>query len=81
MLLKHGANVDAKDDKGRTPLHGAVVHGLDGLVCVLLEHGANAGAEDNEGRTPFQIVSAKGKHSERDSETAVRTWYQERVVA
>ncbi|XP_032659033.1 CARD- and ANK-domain containing inflammasome adapter protein-like [Chelonoidis abingdonii] len=41
MLLKNGAPVDAKDEKGQTALGYAISHGFEKTVKVLLEAGAN----------------------------------------
>ena len=51
ILLKHGANVNVKDDVGLTPLHWAVVRGNRVCIRRLLEHNAEINAKDNEGRT------------------------------
>jgi ankyrin repeat protein len=40
LLLKHGANIDAKDNKGRTALQVALENGRDEIAMVLTEHGA-----------------------------------------
>ena len=40
LLLKHGANIDAVDNKGRTPLQVALAHERQEIVAVLSEHGA-----------------------------------------
>jgi ankyrin repeat protein len=40
LLLKHGAIIDAEDNKGRTPLQLALEHGRDNIVTCLKEHGA-----------------------------------------
>lgn len=54
LLLSRGAQLEARDSKGRTPLLVAVqVPGLctDDSVLALLEAGANIAARDNDGRT------------------------------
>jgi ankyrin repeat protein len=40
LLLKHGAIIDAEDNKGGTPLKLALEHGRDDIAECLLEHGA-----------------------------------------
>ena len=40
LLLKHGANIDAVDREGRTPLQIALAHGRQEIAAVLIEHGA-----------------------------------------
>lgn len=48
-LLASGADPDARDDDGRTPLFSAVLGGSIGLVGLLLESGADVNARDNHG--------------------------------
>jgi ankyrin repeat protein len=40
LLLKHGAIIDAEDNKGRTPLQLALKYGRDNIATYLKEHGA-----------------------------------------
>lgn len=56
LLLEHGADISARDDKGFTPLHVAVHHGRVEVIHVLLKHGADIGAEDGAGETALQMV-------------------------
>ena len=44
-LLAHGAQVDARDYEGRTPLDRAREQGHDEVVAALLRHGATGGAQ------------------------------------
>lgn len=67
LLLKHGANPDARDNERRTPLH--LVSSSQRLVSssrleiarVLLSHGADINAEDDKGGTPLQVALANGQ--------------------
>ncbi|KAI0282708.1 ankyrin repeat-containing domain protein, partial [Russula brevipes] len=45
MLLKHGANPNARDDSGLTPLHWAVVRGSKVCILKLFEKGAEIQAK------------------------------------
>jgi ankyrin repeat protein len=63
LLLTRGADVDAKDRDGDTPLHDAAFRGHEKIVGLLLAHGADVGAKNNAGRTP------------RDE--ALRRWHKE----
>ena len=66
LLLEHGANPNAQDNKREMPLH--LVSTLRYLflssrlefACILLAHGVNVDAEDEEGETPLQLALARG---------------------
>jgi hypothetical protein len=55
-LLDHGANIDARDSKGQTPLRRAVNCRQLQLVPLLVRRGANPQAEDNRGVTPLDVA-------------------------
>ena len=64
LLLERGANINARNEKGHTPLHLVCV-GLNAYdstsVCfqtmrLLLEHGADIDALDNHHSTPLHIT-------------------------
>ena len=59
-LLEMGANPNAKDDNGWTPLHWAAQEGHVDVVRVLLERGANPNAKDEYGDTPLHNAAQKG---------------------
>jgi ankyrin repeat protein len=50
LLLKAGANVNASDSNGNTPLHEIF---LDDVNEELLKHGANVNARNEDGETPI----------------------------
>ena len=56
LLIEHGADVNAKDNSGRTPLCEAVSAGKENLVQFFLEHGADVNAKDNHGKTALTIA-------------------------
>ena len=62
-LLKHGADVDAQDHCGKTPLN-LVLSGLAGennmeIIQELLKYNANVDAKDSNGDTPLHIASVE----------------------
>ena len=53
LLLEKGADVNAKNNDGWTPLHWASENGHEAIVSLLLEKGADVNAKDNDGETPL----------------------------
>jgi ankyrin len=58
LLLAAGADKDAQDDLGGTPLHVCSRSGNVGVATILLEAGADANIRDDDGRTPLECCSA-----------------------
>lgn len=54
------ADVEAKDNSGKTPLHSAAEWGHKAEAELLLAHKAKANAKDNHGKTPLQLAEEKG---------------------
>ena len=51
--LAEGADVNAKGEKGETPLHGTAFTGRMEVVELLIENGADVNAKDEDGGTPL----------------------------
>ncbi|MFH1113661.1 MAG: ankyrin repeat domain-containing protein [Pseudomonadota bacterium] len=56
LLLKSGANVNAKDDRGVTALMRAAMQGDCGMAKLLLNNGPEVNAKDNSGRTALKTA-------------------------
>jgi hypothetical protein len=54
VLLNQGAELEARDDAGRTPLMLAVMQHRPEVVRLLLDRGADPNVADSAGRTPLQ---------------------------
>jgi ankyrin repeat protein len=62
LLIERGADVNAPDGRGRTPMHWAAVHAVyfngseSTWIDLLMENGADINARDNEGNTPLHTA-------------------------
>jgi len=56
LLLKAGANINAQDKNGATPLHRAVRTRCTAAVRCLLEAGCDPNAKNKPGSTPFHLA-------------------------
>ncbi len=58
LCLEQGADINAANSMGLTPVFGAANRGADDILAFLVEHGAHLDVKDKEGRTP--MVWAEG---------------------
>jgi ankyrin repeat protein len=60
LLLEHGADPNAKDETGNTPLHTAWA--TNGVNCIklLISYGAEINSKNNHGATPLLSACLKG---------------------
>jgi len=58
LLLDHGANPLARDDKGKLPIHHIIVasHNPLPIAKLLVERGTDVNATDNQGITPLRVT-------------------------
>lgn len=69
LLIKAGANVNARGYEDVTPLHDAALDGQLKLVKLLVERGADPTSKNQKGKTPCDIAAPsvytylKGKSS------------------
>jgi ankyrin repeat protein len=62
-LLDRGAQVDARDKYGSTPLHRAAIHDHTDIARLLLDRGAEVDARDRDGQTPLHWA-ARNDHTD-----------------
>lgn len=60
LLLEAGADVNATQAGGYTPLHQAAATGNAAVVALLLEHGADKAARCDQGKTPAAYARERG---------------------
>ena len=60
LLLRHGADIEARTQPGRTPLHVAAQGGVPPQIAtLLLKRGANVDAKDDEENTPLHLAASR----------------------
>ena len=57
FLVKHGADLDARDRNGFTPLHFAAISGSSSCASILVEAGADLAIVNVLGKTPKEIAA------------------------
>jgi len=55
FLIQEGADINAQNNKGNTPLHYAVKHRNQKVIDLLIECGAKSDIKNNAGQKPFEI--------------------------
>ena len=56
MLVEHGAIINAIDERGNTPLHGAAASGHLEVIAFLLKHQALLSLRNRDGKTPSDLA-------------------------
>ncbi|KHN13825.1 ADP-ribosylation factor GTPase-activating protein AGD3 [Glycine soja] len=66
LLLQYGANVNATDSRGQTPLHRCILKGRSTFARLLLSRGADPRAVDEQGRTPIELAAESNAGGDRE---------------
>ena len=61
FLVEEGVDIEAKDNRGYTPLHFASYHGCTEIIKFLVEEGADIEAKNNNGKTFYFYLSKENK--------------------
>jgi ankyrin repeat protein len=61
LCLEHGADVNAFNAAGQTPMHIAAARGADKIVKFLAERGAAVDLKNKRGRTPLDLALGVGR--------------------
>jgi ankyrin repeat protein len=60
LLLDRGADVNARQQLGFTPLHAAAGNGDEAMADLLLARGADATLKSDDGKTPADVAAERG---------------------
>ncbi len=62
LLLQNGANVEARDEKGKTALHKAAENGHISCLKELIRYGASVNVKSEDASTPLHDASEAGHY-------------------
>ncbi len=60
LLIKHGADINARQQNDITPLHSAAFNGHAAMVKLLVDNKADVHAKTSDGKTPSDYAKDKG---------------------
>ncbi len=80
LLVYKKADVNARDNQGRTPLHVVSISDSsfkDQATRLLISAGANPNLQDNDGMTPLHLIASSGQaFSEGADSGSIGRWGQ-----
>jgi ankyrin repeat protein len=80
LLVEKGANINAQDRDGASPLHKAMLRNVPfEIVEWLLAHGANCDLKDKEGKTP-DMVGPMDRRLSLEERIRFPAWTKERAI-
>ena len=65
-MLDRGANINAQNMLGETPLHGSCAEGVLDVSMLLVRRGADTTITNEVGRTPFGMFDWRCPQEKRD---------------
>ena len=71
VLVEKGANVNAANDAGMTPMHYAVQRGVDRIIEYLASKGARFDIKNKQGRTPADLARGPHRGADHQARTAM----------
>ncbi|KAK8985349.1 hypothetical protein V6N11_068612 [Hibiscus sabdariffa] len=66
LLLQYGANINATDSRGQTPVHRCILRGKAAFAKLLLTRGADPHALNKEGKPPLELAVESDFRDGRD---------------
>jgi ankyrin repeat protein len=81
VALELGCDVNATNDRGETPLHGAAARGSNEIVQILVDHGARLDAKNKRGFTPLNIANGEGNTLTFQRRPETVTLFRELMIA
>ncbi|XP_066930921.1 uncharacterized protein [Clytia hemisphaerica] len=76
LLVKHGADTNARSSTGQTPIHVAVTYNRTKTLGILLKHGGQTTSKDNDGKSCFDYLL---NHTGKNRENLLRILRMEKI--